>query len=321
MDDNVSSLRRIPGRRGDVTEDVTVTRLLITRGLPASGKTTFALELQPRVVRVNRDDLRRMLHGRRMYTQWAEGQVTAVQRASVEALLRARADVIVDDTNLRSRTVREWAELADRFGAAFEVHDFTDVPLEECVRRDAARPAGEQVGEEGIRRMHARYLAGRTLPLPVPSVRPGGPGKVYDPPAELPPAVLVDIDGTVALINGRNPYDMSRVGEDVPNVAVIAAVRAMHAAGHAVVYCTGRNDWCRAQTEAWLDRHVGVAYEGLFMRADGDTRRDAVVKRDLFDGRIRHRWRIVGVFDDRQQVVRMWRSLGLTVFQVAEGDF
>ena len=36
---------------------------------------------------------------------------------------------------------------------------------------------------------------------------------------------------------------------------------------------------------------------------------------------IRDRWRVVGVFDDRQQVVRMWRALGLTVFQVAEGDF
>ena len=298
-----------------------MTRLLITRGLPASGKTTFARKLQPRVVRVNRDDLRRMLHGRRLYTQWAEGQVTAVQRATVEALLRAGADVIVDDTNLRSRTVREWAELAARFDAAFEVHDFTDVPLDECLRRDAGRPEDERVGEEGIRRMHARYLAGRKLPLPVPYVEPGGPGVIYDPPAELPPAVLVDIDGTVALMNGRDPYDMSRVSEDIPNGAVIAAVRAMQAAGHAVVYCTGRNDWCRGETEAWLDRHVGVPYEGLFMRADGDFRRDSDVKRELFDDEIRDRWRIVGVFDDRQHVVRMWRSLGLTVFQVAEGDF
>jgi predicted kinase len=298
-----------------------VTRLLITRGLPASGKTTFARKLQPRVVRVNRDDLRRLLHGRRLYTQWAEGQVTAVQRATVEALLRAKADVIVDDTNLRARTVREWAELAARCQATFEVHDFTDVPLDECLRRDATRPDEERVGEEGIRRMFARYLQGRNLPLPVPYVEPGGPGVVHEPPPELPPAVLVDIDGTVALINGRDPYDLHRVGEDIPNHAVIAAVRAMYAAGHAIVFCTGRNEWCRDETEAWLDLHVGVPYEGLFMRADGDSRRDAVVKEEIFERRIRDRWRVVGVFDDRQAVVRMWRALGLTVFQVAEGDF
>jgi len=316
--DNVSTPRHIPGRRGDVTEDVTVTRLLITRGLPASGKTTFARKLQPGVVRVNRDDLRRMLHGRRLFTQWAEGQVTVIQRATVEALLRAKADVIVDDTNLRPRTVLQWAELAARFQATFEVHDFTDVPLEECLRRDAARPEPDRVGAEGIRAMHRRYLAGKNLPLPIPSVEPG---LIYRPSLELPPAVLVDIDGTVALMNGRDPYDMTRVGEDTPNEAVIAAVRAMHAAGNAVVYCTGRNAWCRAETEAWLDLYVGVPYEGLFMRPDGDSRRDSIVKRELFDDEIRARWRIVGVFDDRQHVVRMWRALGLTVFQVAEGDF
>jgi predicted kinase len=294
---------------------------LITRGLPASGKTTFARKLQPSVVRVNRDDLRRMLHGRRLYTQWAEGQVTVVQRATVEALLRAKADVVVDDTNLRARTVREWGELAARCQATFEIHDFTDVPLDECLRRDAVRPEEEQVGEEGIRRMFARYLQGRTLPLPVPHVEPGGPGIVHDAPPELPPAVLVDIDGTVALINDRDPYDMRRVAEDIPNHAVIAAVRAMHAAGNAIVFCTGRNEWCRDATEAWLDLYVGVPYEALFMRADGDSRRDAIVKEEIFERRIRDRWQVVGVFDDRQTVVRMWRALGLTVFQVAEGDF
>ena len=130
-----------------------MTRMIITRGLPASGKTTFARKLQPGVVRVNRDDLRRMLHGDRLYTQWAESQVTTAQRAQVEALLRAKVDVCVDDTNLRAKTVREWAELAARFKATFEVHDFTDVPVDECVRRDADRPEHERVGEAGIRRI------------------------------------------------------------------------------------------------------------------------------------------------------------------------
>jgi predicted kinase len=299
-----------------------VTRLLITRGLPASGKTTFARELQPGVVRVNRDDLRRMLHGRRLFTQWAEAQVTHAQRATVEALLRARADVVVDDTNLRARTVREWADLAATFHASFEVHDFTDVPLDECLRRDAGRPEDDRVGDEVIRRLHSRYLAGKTLPLPVPSVRPGGPAVVHHAaPPEAPEVVLVDIDGTVALMNGRSPYDWRRVGEDLPNPAVIAAVRAMHAAGHGIVFCSGRDAVCRAETEAWLERHVGVPYLALYMRPQGDSRKDSIVKREIFDTEIRDRYEVLGVFDDRQQVVRMWRSLGLTVFQVAEGNF
>jgi predicted kinase len=136
-----------------------VPKLIITRGLPAAGKSTFARGLQPWVVRVNRDDLRRMLHGDRLFTQRAERQVTIAERAQVEALLRAGTDVCVDDTNLRPHAVRQWAALATRLGAAFEVRDFTDVPLEECVRRDAARPTPEQVGAEVIRAMHARFLA------------------------------------------------------------------------------------------------------------------------------------------------------------------
>jgi predicted kinase len=296
-----------------------MTRLLITRGLPASGKTTFARKLQPRVVRVNRDDLRLMLHGRRLFTETAESQVTHIQRMSVEALLARRADVIVDDTNLRGSTVREWAVLAARFGAGFEVHDLTEVPLEECIRRDAGRPPDVRVGERNIRRMHDRYIAGRNLPLPVPYV--DAHDVVYDPDPALPPAVLVDIDGTVALMGDRSPYDWERVGFDSPNPAVIGAVRAMHAAGNAIVFCTGRDDEARAETEAWLDLFVGVPYEGLFMRPPGDIRKDAVVKQEIFEAEIRDRWRIVGVFDDRRPVVRMWRELGLTVFHVAEGDF
>jgi predicted kinase len=298
-----------------------MTRLLITRGLPASGKTTFARKLQPGVVRVNRDDLRRMLHGRPLLTQRAEAQVTQAQRAAVEALLRARGSVIVDDTNLRAKTVREWAEMAARYHASFEVHDFTDVPVDECVRRDVDRPEDVRVGEDAIRRMHARYLAGKSLPLPVPFAGPGGAGVVYLPDPDLPEAVLVDIDGTVALMSGRSPFDWGRVGEDEPNPAVITAVRAMHAAGHAIVFCSGRDAVCRPETEAWLELFVGVPYEALFMRPEGDSRKDSIVKREIFDREVRDRWRIVGVFDDRQQVVRMWRQLGLTVFQVAEGDF
>ncbi|MGW0431164.1 phosphatase domain-containing protein [Micromonospora sp. NPDC003197] len=298
-----------------------MTRLILTRGLPASGKTTFARELQPSVVRVNRDDLRRMLHGERLFVHWAESQVTTAQRVQVEALLRARVDVCVDDTNLRSKTVREWAELAARLGATFEVHDFTDVPVDECVRRDAVRPEQDRVGEEAIRRLHERYLAGRKLPLPVPYVSPGGPATVYSPPTGAPEIVLVDIDGTVALMSGRSPYDMTRVGEDRPNHAVIAAVRAMHAAGYGVVFCSGRDASCREVTETWLAEHVGVPYLALHMRAVGDSRKDSVVKKEIFEREIRDRYRVVGVFDDRMQVVRMWRDLGLTVFQVADGDF
>lgn len=137
--------------------------LIITRGLPGSGKTTIAMSLvkaaSGRMARVNRDDLRAMMHGARVGRRWQEDQVTTAQRAAVEALLGAGVDVIADDTNLPERSVRGWERLARRCGAELQVIDLRKVvPVEECIRRDAARGAagGRLVGEEVIRQMHAR---------------------------------------------------------------------------------------------------------------------------------------------------------------------
>jgi len=66
---------------------------------------------------------------------------------------------------------------------------------------------------------------------------------------------------------------------------------------------------------------VGVPYDALYMRAHKDGRRDSVVKVELFDAHVRDAYDVTCVLDDRDQVVEAWRALGLTVLQVAEGDF
>jgi predicted kinase len=139
-----------------------VNRLIVTRGLPASGKTTrartWAAEDPAGRARVNRDDLRSMLHGGWLGIAENEAQVTVIQRTGVLALLGAGIDVIADDTNLRDDVMERWRELADQAGAQLDVWDFTGVPLSECLRRNARRAADEHVPPPVIRDMHARYL-------------------------------------------------------------------------------------------------------------------------------------------------------------------
>ena len=306
--------------------------MIITRGLPASGKSTYARawvsEDPTRRARVNRDDLRAMMHDSVFLApsggnQGTERAVQTVRDAAITALLRKGVDVICDDTNLPQRVARDLRRLAVAGGADFEVVDFTHVTLEECITRDEQRTGPAYVGKEVISRMHARFLAGRALPLPLPD-EPADPDAAvvpYEPRPGTPKAIMVDIDGTVALMCGRSPYDETRVHEDTPNTAVIEAVRAMHSAGHAVIFCSGRTDGCREATEKWLAEHVAVPYEALLMRAAGDTRKDSVVKREIFDRHIRDRYDVTCVFDDREQVVAAWREIGLTVFAVAEGKF
>lgn len=135
-------------------------------------------------------------------------------------------------------------------------------------------------------------------------------------------AVIVDIDGTLALRTGdRSPFDWSRVGEDTPNAPVIELVRIIHAAGlHRVLLMSGRDEVCRRQTEMWLDAQE-VPFDELHMRPPKDNRKDSLIKEELYRKHIEARYDVAFVLDDRNQVVAMWRSLGLPVFQVAEGNF
>lgn len=132
---------------------------------------------------------------------------------------------------------------------------------------------------------------------------------------------IVDIDGTLALRGERGPYDWDRVGEDMPNPPVVAIVQALLKAGHRIAYVSGRKERCRRQTEMWLAHHVGDGdVAGLWMRGNGDNRADTVVKSEIFQKHFADA-DVFGVIDDRASVVAMWRSLGLTVVQVAEGNF
>ncbi len=302
-----------------------MTKLIVTRGLPASGKSTYAhawvAEDRAHRARINRDDLRDMVHNGAWVGGVTEPQIVVARDAAILALLAKGVDIINDDTNLPQRVARDLARLAWRAGADFEVKDFTGVDLDECLRRDAARTDKPPIGEAVIRSMHARFLAGKTLPLPLPEEEKSGEdGELYVPQLGSIKAVLIDVDGTVALMGARSPFDESRVHEDEPNLPVLTVVRALHSAGYALVFVSGRSDACYQETGNWLAKHLDRPFK-LYMRAAGDMRKDAIVKREIFDKHIRHAYNVLCVLDDRDQVVEAWRAMGLTVLQVAEGNF
>lgn len=135
-------------------------------------------------------------------------------------------------------------------------------------------------------------------------------------------AWMVDVDGTLALSHQRNPYDWRSADRDHPNPAVVTAVQALaaHPSVSAIIAISGREERARSLTTSWLAEH-SIPVNELIMRADGDARADAVVKEELFRRFVKPRYLVCGVIDDRNRVVEMWRRLGLTCFQVADGDF
>ncbi|MFD3807823.1 AAA family ATPase [Streptomyces sp. NPDC058611] len=304
----------------------------VMTGLPASGKTTAARALQAeaggRMRRVNLDDLRSMLDlpdPERGRSFAHEQTVLAVQDAALRAAVDGGFDVVVDNTHL-TKHIPKRLKAAVGGLATFVVHDFTDVPLEECLRRDAARE--RPVGEEIIRILAEKHQ----------KVRKGGwrltaewmnggsgaavpPVTEYVPDPALPSAVMCDIDGTLALTGDRGPYDFSRCELDLLNESVKHALDAFRRAdGDTIVLLSGRSEEHRTQTESWLRRHE-VPYDELWMRAAGDGRRDDVVKAELFDAHVRHRYAVRVSLDDRDRVVAVWRRMGLPTWQVNYGDF
>jgi len=137
----------------------------------------------------------------------------------------------------------------------------------------------------------------------------------------LQQAIICDLDGTLALMGDRKPFDWARVGEDTPNAPVVDLLQCYSGGREISIFIvSGRSEECRLASERWLDRH-GVPYEELLMRPAGDYRRDSVIKQELYDARIAGKYAVLFCLDDRQQSVDFWRSLGLTCFQVAPGAF
>jgi len=137
--------------------------------------------------------------------------------------------------------------------------------------------------------------------------------------AKKQPTIIVDFDGTLSLRGERSPYDWSRVGEDEPHFPVVFAIRHL-ALFATILVVSGRDESCRWQSEMWLNAH-GILYHKLFMRPEKDNRPDAEIKREIYEQEIKDNFDVLFVLDDRNSVVRLWREMGLTCFQVQEGDF
>jgi predicted kinase len=289
----------------------------ILKGLPASGKSTFAKELLSKhpgaYKRINRDDLRAMLDASH-HSKENERFALQVRDLLIVAALRNGKHVIVDDTNLNPQHEPHIRNLVHEYrretGDEVSVRvKFFEVSLEEAIARDLKRP--RPVGERVIRQIYEKYLAPPVVPLQQDET--------------LPKAILVDIDGTIAERGQRSPFDWERVHLDTPKGHVVQLVKGLHRAGYRIIFLSGRDEVCRDMTKEWIAQHFAWREPDdylLLMRGHRDQRKDSIIKRELFDGHVRGRFYVEAVIDDRNQVVDMWRrELGLTCLQVDYGDF
>lgn len=142
---------------------------------------------------------------------------------------------------------------------------------------------------------------------------------------------IFDIDGTLAdcsqrlhYISGKNKdWDTfyKECVNDKPIMDVVEILWALQESGGKIIYVTGRPITYMDETMEWLQKYIGDKVVALFMRDDGDHRPDYIVKKEIYEQYIKGKFFIDGVFEDRKQCVDMWRSLGLTCYQVADGNY
>ncbi len=156
---------------------------------------------------------------------------------------------------------------------------------------------------------------------------------------------IFDIDGTVADITHRLHFIGADAGgwipstdqtkdwdgfsracvDDKPIFETITVARALASAGHTIVYSTGRSSSNYDATVKWLTKFRLPSPLRIYMRPHGDHREDYVVKSEILDQIFKDYGSGLGgyggAFEDRQQVVDMYRERGLRVFQVAKGNF
>lgn len=323
----------------------------ILRGLPGCGKSTFAAEMirkEPkRFIRINRDDLRSMVVGPGNNPHARDDDREELMRSMKESLVRQAFDngydVILDDTHLVPMTVKKLHTAAASYGNVTVIEKGFNVDVETCIARDSKRTGFAHVGEKVIKDMArgAGIDKGRKLSDEQTYYEPRPDSfKVLVQDESLPKAIMCDLDGTLAIIGDRSPYDATDCDvKDIPNWPVIRAVLAMHAQGVKVMFMSGRDMKYRPETERFIEKYCTaklfgtdgpvrpIPYE-LHMRGETapdpdkmDQRKDAIIKQELFDKYVAGKYNVLFVLDDRNQVVAGWRQMGLTVFQVAEGNF
>ncbi|WP_026997908.1 phosphatase domain-containing protein [Flectobacillus major] len=289
--------------------------VLILQGLPASGKSTFAKQLveksEGKWKRLNKDDMRAMLDNS-VHSRENEQFVEQLRDIMLIEALKHGKNVVVDDTNLWERPIERIQKAVNKYEQIFkdkvEIQTKTfDTTLEVCIERDELRD--KKVGSSVIAKMYRQHILSKE--------------ELYQPIEQddsLPKAIICDVDNTLAVLHERNPHEVYRCEADLLNESVADLLKNYHQAGYKIILLTTRDENARRPTTNWL-AYNNIAYNALLMRPIGDSRKDTIVKKELFEQHIQDRFWIKLVLENHPDLVDFWRLvMRLPCFQVNYGD-
>ena len=292
-------------------------------GIPASGKSTwgkkFVANNVAEWVRICRDDYRFMLKNVGWCDFKVEQMITKLVNDAIVTSLNSGFNVLVDQTNVKPKYLNDFISfLEDKADVTFQIFD---IDLKTALERDVNRERA--VGKDVVERMFKDYSnlfqsnfdfskrKRKTRKESVSTlVRVDGNED----------AVIFDMDGTLAHMRRRGPFDWMRVDEDDCDEIVREILLDHKKAGKTIIILTGRDGTALDKTKEWLEFYK-IPYDYIFIRKAGDYRKDSIIKKEIYDNELKDKFNILCVYDDRQKVCDMWRSIGIKCCQVEEGNF
>jgi predicted kinase len=291
-------------------------KAIYTIGVSSSGKSYWSNEFvknNPNYLIIERDKIRadilRSLCTYREGFLWKvwdfkdEHKVNEIVQQMIDFGVKNNKDIIFSNTNLNKKYLLKSIQQMTELGYKTEMRYFP-VDFELAIERDKKRT--ETVGIDVIEKQWLQWLE-----LPRECI--GIPKYIKDD--TKPKAVVCDIDGTVARHVNRNPYDYFKAGTDEPITEVVNIVKMYKENGYQIIFLSGRDSVCREITNDWLGKHFGSDFL-LYMRTQGDRRKDRIVKQELFFNHVAENWDVEVVIDDRKQVVRLWTDIDVKLLNV-----
>ena len=296
--------------------------ILVLQGIPASGKSCFAKkwveEYPEERVRFNNDDIRNMLG-----KYWVPGKrekwmVEQLKQQFFESAMSGGYNIVVDNMNLNPKEIEWITNLANNwnyneFKYEVQFKKFFNVPLEECIRRDAERR--NPIGADVITGIYKKYRDYMSKDHAIENCNKSN--KLND--KGLPEVILVDIDNTLAYNVLNRPWwgDPEKVLLDVPNFPMFKLLKDKTN----IIIVTGREetDQMISCTTKWLNDNgiYPIEYHG---RPIGDFRPGPEVKLDIYNKYIKDKYYVQAVFEDNTKCVNMYRELGLMCLQNNEDN-